>query len=140
MVRPKWLAGLLLALVIAGAFAWLGQWQLEPRSVLTQEVAEGEVLEHLVGRGPERDSVAEPRRDLGFARVEAAARKITVPTLLVRGKQSDIVSEQGAQELLELVPGSRFVDISGAGHMVAGDDNDVFSDAVLTFLGEISGR
>ena len=29
MVRPKWVAALLLALVIAGAFAWLGQWQLE---------------------------------------------------------------------------------------------------------------
>ncbi|NNC11791.1 SURF1 family protein [Planctomonas sp. JC2975] len=40
MVRPKWIAALLLALVIAGAFAWLGQWQLE------RAVESGHVVEH----------------------------------------------------------------------------------------------
>ncbi|WP_243062484.1 SURF1 family protein [Humibacter sp. RRB41] len=39
MVRPKWIAALLLALVIAGAFAWLGQWQLE-RAVQSGHVVE----------------------------------------------------------------------------------------------------
>jgi cytochrome oxidase assembly protein ShyY1 len=28
MVRPRWIAMLLLCLVVAGVFAWLGQWQL----------------------------------------------------------------------------------------------------------------
>ncbi len=28
MVRPRWIATLLLCLVVAGGFAWLGQWQL----------------------------------------------------------------------------------------------------------------
>jgi len=29
MVKPKWILALLLALAVAGGFAWLGQWQLE---------------------------------------------------------------------------------------------------------------
>lgn len=70
-------------------------------------------------------------------RARAAARTITVPTLLIRGAQSDIVSAQGARELLELIPGSRHVDVSGAGHMVSGDDNDVLSEGLLGFLSEI---
>ena len=61
-----------------------------------------------------------PRRALvGYERTVAAARNLTIPTLLVRGQQSDIVSLEGVQELLEMVPDARFVDISGAGHMVA---------------------
>jgi cytochrome oxidase assembly protein ShyY1 len=28
MLRPQWIAALLLALLVAGTFAWLGQWQL----------------------------------------------------------------------------------------------------------------
>jgi len=28
MVRPQWIAALILALAVAGGFAWLGQWQL----------------------------------------------------------------------------------------------------------------
>jgi pimeloyl-ACP methyl ester carboxylesterase len=75
----------------------------------------------------------------GSERLSAAARTITVPTLLIRGKQSDIVSDEGVKELLELIPGSRAVDIAGAGHMVAGDDNDVFADALLDFLAESRG-
>ncbi|MGN6126386.1 MAG: SURF1 family protein, partial [Humibacter sp.] len=39
MVRPKWIAALLLALVVAGVFAGLGQWQLE-RAVQSGHVVE----------------------------------------------------------------------------------------------------
>jgi pimeloyl-ACP methyl ester carboxylesterase len=69
------------------------------------------------------------------ARVQAAARRLRLPTLLVRGRLSDLVSEEGAREFLAQVPHARFVDVSGAGHMVAGDRNDVFTDAVVEFLG-----
>ncbi|HZJ26113.1 MAG TPA: alpha/beta hydrolase [Acidimicrobiia bacterium] len=68
------------------------------------------------------------------SRLGEAARRITVPTLLVRGRMSDLLSEQGAQELLELVPQAELVDVAGAGHMVAGDRNDAFNDAVIDFL------
>jgi pimeloyl-ACP methyl ester carboxylesterase len=80
------------------------------------------------------DSVRNPER------LERAARAITVPTLLVRGRQSDVVSEVGARAFLDLVPHARWVDVSGAGHMVAGDQNDPFTDAVVSFLDEVAPR
>lgn len=67
-------------------------------------------------------------------RAREAARGLTVPTLLVRGRQSRVVSTAGAEELLSLVPSARLVDVDGAGHMVAGDDNDVFGEHLLDFL------
>ena len=67
----------------------------------------------------------------------AAARSLTVPTLLVRGRQSDLLSEQGAQDFLAMVPHARYADVGGAGHMVAGDRNDAFSNAVVEFLTEL---
>ena len=70
-------------------------------------------------------------------RLRAAARSLRVPTLLVRGKLSDLLSEEGAQDFLELVPHARFADVSDAGHMVAGDRNDRFSAAVIEFLREV---
>jgi len=66
-----------------------------------------------------------------------AARNITIPALLVRGKLSDIVSEEGAAEFREAVPHAQYVDVAKAGHMVAGDQNDVFTRSILTFLDEV---
>jgi pimeloyl-ACP methyl ester carboxylesterase len=83
--------------------------------------------------GPDetRSSLIDPDR------LQAAARALTVPTLLVRGRVSDLLSEEGAQEFLQLVPHARMVDVTGAGHMVAGDRNDLFNDAVVTFLDDV---
>jgi len=67
-------------------------------------------------------------------RLQDAARTIKVPTLLVRGRVSDLLSEEGAQDLLRLVPHAEYVDVEGAGHMVAGDKNDLFNDAIVNFL------
>ena len=52
----------------------------------------------------------------------------------MRGKLSDVVSLEGAAEFRAAVPHARFADVSGAGHMVAGDRNDLFTDAVIEFL------
>lgn len=71
-------------------------------------------------------------------RLREAARAIRAPTLLVRGKMSDVVSEEGVRDFLGLIPGSRAIDVSGAGHMVSGDQNDVFNDAILSFLAELA--
>ncbi|WP_420453006.1 alpha/beta fold hydrolase [Ilumatobacter sp.] len=68
------------------------------------------------------------------ADLEDAARSLTIPTLLVRGRQSDLLSEEGARRFLEFAPDAEFADVEGAGHMVAGDRNDVFTDAVVEFL------
>jgi pimeloyl-ACP methyl ester carboxylesterase len=76
----------------------------------------------------------EPRSIRNENRLDAAARALTLPTLLIRGRQSDVLSEEGARHLLSLTPHARYVDVSGAGHMVAGDRNDSFNDAVVEFL------
>ncbi len=67
----------------------------------------------------------------------AAARRIRIPALLVRGASSELVKEAHAQEFLDLVPHADYVDVSGARHMVAGDRNDHFSAAVLSFIGRL---
>lgn len=68
------------------------------------------------------------------AELDAAARKVRVPTRLVRGLQSDIVSDETVAHMREIIPHADFVDIGGAGHMVAGDRNDAFNAAVFSFL------
>ncbi len=70
----------------------------------------------------------------GFEKLERAAGAIRVPTLLVRGQRSELVTEAAAQEFLELVPHAKLADVSDAGHMVAGDNNAVFAGAVIGFL------
>lgn len=57
-----------------------------------------------------------------------------VPMLLVRGQMSDLVTQERADEFLARFPQIGFVDVGGAGHMVAGDRNDLFADAVVDFL------
>jgi pimeloyl-ACP methyl ester carboxylesterase len=68
----------------------------------------------------------------------AAARGLRVPVLLVRGRMSDVVSEEVAREFLGLVPHAEYVDLA-TGHMVAGDKNDAFTDAVVSFLRKVAG-
>lgn len=67
-------------------------------------------------------------------RLVAAATALRVPTLLIRGKLSDVISIEDAREFQAHVPHAELVDVRDAGHMVAGDSNDVFSEAVLSFL------
>ena len=71
---------------------------------------------------------------MNHERLEAATRNLTVPTLLVRGRMSDLRSEEGAREMLALAPHAEYADVAGAGHMVAGDRNDLFNDAIVGFL------
>jgi len=68
------------------------------------------------------------------ARLEACARKLLLPTLLVRGGLSDVVTEEGAREFQRLCPQCEYVNVPNAAHMVAGDRNDLFVGAVLAFL------
>ncbi|WP_425127070.1 alpha/beta fold hydrolase [Burkholderia diffusa] len=68
------------------------------------------------------------------ARFSACARNLALPTLLVRGGSSDVVSEAGVREFLELCPHAEYVNVAAAGHMVAGDRNDVFGHAAEQFL------
>jgi pimeloyl-ACP methyl ester carboxylesterase len=67
-------------------------------------------------------------------KLEQAAIDLTVPILLIRGKLSDVVSPEGVKDFLAKVPHAEFVELSGAGHTAAGDDNDAFSQAVVQFV------
>ncbi len=67
-------------------------------------------------------------------RLSACASRLRLPTLLVRGGSSDVVSEEGARAFLTLCPHAEYVNVRQAGHMVAGDRNDVFGQAALDFL------
>ncbi len=63
-----------------------------------------------------------------------AADKLTLPTLLVRGGLSDVLSEDGAQSFLKQCPHAEYVSVKNAAHMVAGDRNDIFANSVVEFL------
>jgi peroxiredoxin len=64
----------------------------------------------------------------------AAILRANVPMLLVRGQMSDLVTQERADEFIARFPEIDFVDVGGAGHMVAGDRNDIFAGAVVNFL------
>jgi len=83
--------------------------------------------------------VSEAREDVEAALV-AAAKGLKIPALLVRGASSELVQEAHAREFLDLVPHAEYADVSGARHMVAGDQNDQFSEAILGFLGKLAAR
>lgn len=76
------------------------------------------------------------RRDLKEreTRLNLCSENLQVPTLLVRGGLSDVLSEEGAQSFLALCKHAEYVNVTGAAHMVAGDRNDVFSTSVIDFL------
>lgn len=112
--RPSDLSGLQKNLRQRGDGRWYWHW--DPRWIGNNEGVDGQsgLVHH--------------------DRMCAAARRITVPTMLVRGRMSDIVSDESVRELRALVPHAEIVDVADAGHMVAGDKNDVFNAAVIDFV------
>lgn len=66
-----------------------------------------------------------------------AARSLTVPTLLVRGRMSDMLSLEGVATFRQQCTHAQFVDIADAGHMVVGDRNDAFTAAVIDFVDQL---
>ena len=78
------------------------------------------------------DTNADPRSLLAV--MDAADWTDRIPTLLVRGMRSDIVSDEGVADLRRRIPALQVENIVGAGHMVAGDRNDQFNAAVIDFL------
>jgi pimeloyl-ACP methyl ester carboxylesterase len=80
---------------------------------------------------------AHPPIEVTVDRMHSAVEAILrtgVPMLLVRGQMSDLVTQERADEFIARFPEIDFVDVGGAGHMVAGDRNDIFAGAVVQFL------
>jgi len=80
----------------------------------------------------------EPQRRVPDGRLAEAARHVTIPTLIVRGRQSDMISDASMQDMVGLIPHAESVDVGAAGHMVAGDDNDVFTVSLEAFLDSVA--
>ena len=119
--RPSDLSGLKRTLRRSPDGRWHWRWDVR---FLTSKFQPGEKgIERL---GSSRQAMEES--------LLAGARRIEVPTLLVRGAESDVVSQEGADNLLDAVPHAQCVDIKNAGHMVSGDQNDAFTAAVVDFL------
>ena len=64
---------------------------------------------------------------------ETLATLPDLPVLLVRGLSSDVVSDASVAAFRRRLPWLEVADIAGAGHMVAGDRNDIFNDAIIAF-------
>ena len=69
--------------------------------------------------------------------IAAATRAVRCPLLLVSGGRSDLVSARTVADFLELAPHARHVQLPDATHMLAGDDNDLFTTTVLDYLAEL---
>lgn len=67
-------------------------------------------------------------------RLQAAAKNVEIPVLLLSGGRSDVVSEHTIGEFMRLVPHAEHVCIEDATHMVVGDRNDVFTREIARFL------
>jgi pimeloyl-ACP methyl ester carboxylesterase len=113
--RPTDLSGLAKNLRLGEDGRW--RWHWDPAFL---DVRTGGSSEH--ARNQHHDTLA------------GMARSLTLPMLLVRGRLSDLVTEAEVAEFLALVPHAEFVDVADAGHMIAGDRNDVFTDSVTRFL------
>jgi|TARA_A100000164_G_scaffold370527_1_gene396734 pimeloyl-ACP methyl ester carboxylesterase len=75
-------------------------------------------------------------REERFKQLENSAKRITVPTLLVQGALSDILTNKEKEEFLNAVPHAKLAEIQQATHMVVGDKNDIFAEAIVDFLSE----
>lgn len=67
-------------------------------------------------------------------------RAITVPTLIVRGADSDVLSPEIAQRMLDEQPNAELVTIDDAGHTLTIDQPEVFVAVVGAWLGARTSR
>jgi flavin reductase (DIM6/NTAB) family NADH-FMN oxidoreductase RutF/pimeloyl-ACP methyl ester carboxylesterase len=73
-------------------------------------------------------------------RLQAATRRVKIPTLQVRGALSEVVNDEAVKRFQSLMPHAEVLEVAGAAHMVPGDQNDVFNAAVLGFLERVARR
>ena len=64
-----------------------------------------------------------------------AWRTISCPTLIVRGTETDALTPEAAQEMVESVPNASLREVPKAAHMVMEENPDGFLEAVSSWLG-----
>jgi pimeloyl-ACP methyl ester carboxylesterase len=65
------------------------------------------------------------------------AASLRCPVLVLRGGKSDVLSDQGAEEVAALIPDGRLRTVANAGHLAAGDNSESTVGLVRSFLAEI---
>ncbi len=76
------------------------------------------------------------RLDELMAGIDEAAARLTCPVLVLRGERSDVLSDEGAQEVASLIPQARVEVVERAGHLAAGDNPRSTVARVEAFLTE----
>ena len=59
---------------------------------------------------------------------------VRVPTLLIKGALSKVLTQQEVDDFLKTIPHTELVEIDRAAHMIAGDRNDIFANSAISFL------
>ena len=80
-------------------------------------------------REQRRQGISEPQADLW-----PEIPKITCPSLIVRGTETDLLSPEIAQRMVDAMPDATLVEVQRAGHMVFEDNPNDFIAAVKNFL------
>jgi pimeloyl-ACP methyl ester carboxylesterase len=73
------------------------------------------------------------------AGLEEAAKSLRCPVLVLRGSQSDVLSDEGAEAVTALIPGARLEVIERAGHLAAGDNPRSTVALISSFLDGLDG-
>jgi pimeloyl-ACP methyl ester carboxylesterase len=99
------------------------------------------VWKHALGRNlrsaAPKDTAAAPGDWRGLtAGMDEELVELECPVLVLRGAQSDVLSDEGAQEVAALLPNARVATISAAGHLAAGDNSASTVSLVRGFLDE----
>lgn len=124
------------------SYDWLVRRVMKYNPRRTEEQIRGSLLNNLKkmpdGRWTwKHDRRRGIRRDRGAEVTDQAwqdVAKVHCPTLIVRGAESNIFTTVTAQRMLKLIPGSKFVEIPKAGHLVQGDNPVAFEKGVRSFL------
>jgi pimeloyl-ACP methyl ester carboxylesterase len=64
------------------------------------------------------------------------AMALLCPVLVLRGSQSDVLSQQGAEDVTALIPNARMAVVDNAGHLAAGDNPTSTTELIYSFLCE----
>lgn len=84
------------------------------------------------------DRVAEMSKALTKLRGRVGA--IECPTLVVRGAESHIRSDENAARFAAALPRGNWIRIEGAGHTVQGDQPKALAEAIENLLAEVGGK
>ena len=83
-----------------------------------------------------RGVLAQAKAMAGYQTTKEAVAALTMPSLVLHGDEDATVPFVWGEELAQILPNSRFVKISGAGHNFIVADTPTTTKAVLEFLAE----